>query len=329
MKRKLSLLLASIMLMTSLVACGQKPAQSQDSAKEPVAKVAALKGPTSMGMVKLIKDEEANKEKSYDFVIANSVDEIAPKIVKGDVDIAALPANLASVIYNNTKGGIQTLSINTLGVLYIVSKDSSIKNPADLKGRTIYTSGKGASPEYVLNYILKSNKIDPAKDVNIVYKAEHTEALATFMKDPNGLAMLPEPFVSVAKTKSKDLNVAIDMTKEWDKINDKASLVTGVLVAKKDFIKNNLDKVKDFLTKYRASIEYTNTNVEEAAKLIGEKKIVPSQIAKLAIPKSNIKYIDGSQMKASMDKYLKVLFDANPKSVGGKMPGEDFYYIQK
>lgn len=329
MKRKLSLLLASIMLMTSLVACGQKPAQSQDSAKEPVAKVAALKGPTSMGMVKLIKDEEANKEKSYDFVIANSVDEIAPKIVKGDVDIAALPANLASVIYNNTKGGIQTLSINTLGVLYIVSKDSSIKNPADLKGRTIYTSGKGASPEYVLNYILKSNKIDPAKDVNIVYKAEHTEALVTFMKDPNGLAMLPEPFVSVAKTKSKDLNVAIDMTKEWDKINDKASLVTGVLVAKKDFIKNNLDKVKDFLTKYRASIEYTNTNVEEAAKLIGEKKIVPSQIAKLAIPKSNIKYIDGSQMKASMDKYLKVLFDANPKSVGGKMPGEDFYYIQK
>ena len=182
MKKKLSLILSVIMVMTSLVACGQKSAKEEvKPSQEPVvARVALLKGPTSMGMVKFIKDEETSKDKAYEFTIANSVDEITPKLVKG---IAAVPANLASVVYNNTKGGIKTLSINTLGVLYIVSKDESIKNVSDLKGKTIYTSGKGASPEYVLNYILKSNKIDPAKDLNIVYKTEHTEALAALVND--------------------------------------------------------------------------------------------------------------------------------------------------
>ena len=332
MKKKLSLILSVIMVMTSLVACGQKSAKEEvKPSQEPVvARVASLKGPTSMGMVKFIKDEETSKDKAYEFTIANSVDEITPKLVKGEVDIAAVPANLASVVCGNTKGGIKTLSINTLGVLYIVSKDESIKNVSDLKGKTIYTSGKGASPEYVLNYILKSNKIDPAKDLNIVYKTEHTEALAALVNDPNGIAMLPEPFVSVAKAKNKDLNIALDMTKEWDKINGgKSNLVTGVVVAKKDFIKDHPEKIGDFLKKYKASIEYTNTNIEDASKLIGDKKIVPGPIAKLAIPKCNIKYIDGQEMKTSMDKYLKVLFDANPKSVGGKLPGEDFYYIQK
>lgn len=329
MKKKLSLLMVITLLVSSLVACTSKDA-SQPKEEPVVAKVAALKGPTSMGMVKFMSDEEAAKDKGYEFSIANAVDEITPKLVKGEIDIAAVPANLAAVLYNNTKGQVQVMSINTLGVLYVVSKDSNIKTVGDLKGKTIYTSGKGASPEYVLNYILKSNQLDPASDVNVVYKSEHTEALAAFVKDPNGIAMLPEPFVTVAKTKAPGINVALDMTKEWASINkDGGQLVTGVLVAKTEFIKKHPEKIKDFLTKYQSSIEYTNTNVEDAAKLIGEKNIVPAPVAKIAIPKCNIKYIDGKDMKTSMEAYLKVLFEANPKSVGGKLPGEDFYYIHE
>ncbi|MGP1556943.1 ABC transporter substrate-binding protein [Peptostreptococcus stomatis] len=329
MKKKLAVFLAALLVITGLTACGQK----EETTSEPAvtAKVAALKGPTSMGMVKMMADQKDAKEKDYDFTIANSPDEIAPKFLKGEFDIAALPSNLASILYNKSQGKLQVLAINTLGVLYLMENGDTIKSVADLKGKTVYSSGKRAVPEYAFNYILKANGLNPDTDLRVEYKSEHTEALAALLNDKSGLAVLPQPFATVASLKNKGLRPALDLTKEWDKAskNAKSTMITGVVVVNKDFAAKYPEKIKKFMADYKASIDYTNDNIDDAAKLIEENDIVPAAVAKKAIPQCNITYVDGSDMKDKLSGYLQVLFEANPKSIGGKMPADDFYYVQK
>ena len=281
-----------------------------------------------MGIVKMISDENSKDEKDYEITIANSIDEITPKLINEEIDIAAVPANLASILYNNTNGKIETLAINTLGVLYIVENGNSINTIEDLKGKTIYSSGKGAVPEYSLNYILEGNGINPETDVNVEYKSEHTECLAALLNDEDGIAVLPQPFVTTALSKSENLRVALDLTKEWEALNKNngGTLITGVVVARKDFVDNYPEKVDNFLNEYMQSVDFTNNNIDEAAKLIAENGIVPEEVAKKAIPECNITFIEGNDMKEKLDEYLQVLYDANPKSVGGKLPDEAFYY---
>lgn len=329
MKKKLAVFLAALLVATGLTACGQKEEVSSEPAV--TAKVAALKGPTSMGMVKMMADQKDAKEKNYEFTIGSSPDEIAPKFLKGEFDIVALPSNLASILYNKSQGKVQVLAINTLGILYLMENGDTVKSVGDLKGRTIYSSGKGAVPEYAFNYILKANGLNPDTDLRVEYKSEHTEALAALLNDKSGLAVLPQPFATVASLKNKDLRTALDLSKEWDKAskNAKSTMITGVVVVNKDFAAKHPEKIKKFMADYKASIDYTNTNVDDAAKLIEENNIVPAAVAKKAIPQCNITYIDGSDMKDKLSGYLQVLFEANPKSIGGKMPADDFYYVQK
>ena len=294
--------------------------------------VMAMKGPTAMGMVQMMDDADSGriKDQSYQFSIVASPDEVTPRLVQGDVDIAAVPANLASVLYNNTEGGVEVLAVNTLGVLYIVEKGDSVHTAEDLRGKTIYASGKGATPEYALNYILSENGIDPAKDVKIEWKSEHAECLAALQADPEGIAMLPQPFVTTAQMKDQELHVALDLTKEWDKLQagseNPSALVTGVVVARTAFIQEEPEAVQDFLERYETSVEYVNTNIDEAAALIGKYDIVPEAVAKKAIPACNIVCIEGAEMKEKLSGYLSVLMEQNPKAVGGALPGEDFYY---
>lgn len=329
MKNKLAVFLAALLVATGLTACGQKEEVSSEPAV--TAKVAALKGPTSMGMVKMMADQKDAKEKNYEFTIGSSPDEIAPKFLKGEFDIVALPSNLASILYNKSQGKVQVLAINTLGILYLMENGDTVKSIEDLKGKTVYSSGKGAVPEYAFNYILKANGLNPDTDLRVEYKSEHTEALAALLNDKSGLAVLPQPFATVASLKNKDLRTALDLSKEWDKAskNAKSTMITGVVVVNKDFAAKYPEKIKKFMADYKASIDYTNTNVDDAAKLIEENNIVPAAVAKKAIPQCNITYIDGSDMKDKLSGYLQVLFEANPKSIGGKMPADDFYYVQK
>ena len=329
MKKKLAVFLAALLVATGLTACGQKEEVSSEPAV--TAKVAALKGPTSMGMVKMMADQKDAKEKNYEFTIGSSPDEIAPKFLKGEFDIVALPSNLASILYNKSQGKVQVLAINTLGILYLMENGDSVKSIEDLKGKTVYSSGKGAVPEYAFNYILKANGLNPDTDLRVEYKSEHTEALAALLNDKSGLAVLPQPFATVASLKNKDLRTALDLSKEWDKAskNAKSTMITGVVVVNKDFAAKYPEKIKKFMADYKASIDYTNTNVDDAAKLIEENNIVPAAVAKKAIPQCNITYIDGPDMKDKLSGYLQVLFEANPKSIGGKMPADDFYYVQK
>ena len=321
---KVTAVLLACIMAVSLIACGK--AQKADS--EVITHIAGLKGPTSMGMVKLMDDAANNQSKGkYDFTLAGSADEVTPKLISGEIDIAALPANLASVLYNNTQGEIELLAVNTLGVLYIVDKGDSIHSVSDLKGKTIVGSGKGSTPEFSLRYILAENGIDPDKDVNIEWKSEHTEVVQTLAADATGqtVGLLPQPFVTVAGTQVEGLHIAVDLTKEWDALDNGSKLITGVMAVRKKFALEHPDVLKTFLEEYEASVDYVNANVREAANLIEKFDIIKAAVAKNALPYCNIVCISGDEMKVPVKEYLEILFEAEPKSVGGKMPGEDFY----
>lgn len=342
MKRVMSLGL-SLALAISLAACSgsvSKAVSSASATAEPTAapeaeapvttfRIAGLKGPTTMGMVKLMSDAEAGKtHQDYQVTMYGAADEVVPLLVKGDIDLAAIPANLAANLYNQTEGKVQVAAINTLGVLYVVTTGDDVKSVEDLKGKTVYSTGKGTTPEYVLNYILKENGIDPEKDLTVEYKSEATEVAAALQAaDEGAIAVLPQPYVTAAQSQIEGLNVALNLTEEWNKVSTDSDLVTGVLVASTEFIEQNEAAFEEFLKDYQASIEWVNSNTADAAELVANYGIVAkAPLAQKALPACNITYVDGAEMKTKLSGYLQVLFDQNPKAVGGAMPGDDFYY---
>lgn len=295
------------------------------------ARIGSLKGPTSMGLVSLIeKNENFESNMIYEFNMVTAADELVAAISSGTVDIALIPANVASVLYNKTDGGIRVLDINTLGVLYIVESGDSVKSIADLKGKTIYLTGKGTTPDYVLSYLLKENGLT-TDDVTLEYKSEATEVAAVLAEDENAIGLLPQPFVTVACSQNEKLHIALDLTEEWNKVQGESGsqLVTGVTVVRKEFMEANPDIVATFMAEYKDSVAFTNENPEAAAALIEKQGIVAkAAIAQKALPYCNITYIEGDEMKQALSGYLQVLYDQDPKSVGGALPGDDFYVTQ-
>lgn len=339
--RKITLACAAALFcaLVALGGCsthGQEPnngtEEQQASSQQPVdVRAAALKGPTAMGLVKFMDEAEAGtaSDNDYSFQIAASPDELTPQIAQGSLDIACVPANLASVLYNNTDGAVRVLAVNTLGVLYICDSNGSIQSVADLAGKTIYASGKGSTPEYALNYILEGNGLTPGRDVTIEWKSEHAECVAAMTKDSQAIALLPQPFVTTAQMKDDSIRTALDLTEEWNALQsdaDASSLITGVVVARADFVDEHPEAVEAFMKHYRESVAFVNEDIEAAAELIDTYDIVPAAVAQKAIPACNIVCMEGDEMKNALSGYLEVLFEQNPKSVGGTLPGDDFYY---
>ena len=318
MIRKLISLLVALSLLALPVALAEST---------PV-RVGALKGPTAMGMVQMMAD----KADAYEFTLAAAPDEIVPLLVKGELDIAAVPANLGSVLYNNTQGAVKALAINTLGVLYIVERGDTVHSVADLKGRTLVTAGKGSTPEYALNYILRGNGIDPEADLTIEFTSEHAECLAAMLQDESVVAMLPQPFATVAQAKAQDMRVALDLTREWDALQAGAeapsAMITGIAVARAAFVDENPEAVARFMADYAESVKFAQDDVEGAANLIGQFDIFEAGPARKALPFCNIVFIDGADMKDRLGGYLAALLDQDPAAVGGALPGDDFYYVK-
>ena len=290
--------------------------------------VTALRGPTAMGMVKLMKDSESGSVNGndYDFTIEGAIDAVTPAIVRGSTDIAAVPANVSSVLYNNTDGGIEVLAINTLGVLYIAEKGDSVHSVEDLRGKTIYSSGNGATPEYALRFVLESAGLEIGRDVFIEWRSEHVECVAALEANDGAVAMLPQPFLTSALLSDSSIRVALDLNDLWMEAMG-TELITGVVIARTSFIEENEDEVRAFLSSYGDSVDFVNGNISEGAALVGEYGIIGEKVANLAIPGCNITLITGEEMKAALSNYLGVLYSMNPKSVGGALPNEDYYFI--
>ena len=347
-KKVLSAVLA-LAMAASLAACGgaaavsstepasepaatEAPAETTETAAESAGiRIAGLKGPTTMGLVNLIAQAEAGQTaQDYAFTMFGAADELVPLLVKGELDAAAIPANLAATLYQKTGGALEVACINTLGVLYVVELGNNIQSVEDLKGATIVTTGKGTTPEYVLRYVLSQNGIDPDKDVTIEYLSEATEVAArlTTPTTDSGtiVAMLPQPFVtSVVAQSEGGVRVALDMNEEWQKVAG-SRLVTGVTVVRKEFAEANPDVMAQLMTDYAASVESVTADLSGTAALCEQYGVVAkAALAEKALPSCNIVFETGDEMKTDLTAYLQVLYDADPASVGGALPGEDFY----
>ena len=330
MKRFVSLLLAVLMAAAVLSGCAKQPQTPETPQEEAVTiRVGGLKGPTSMGLVKLLDDAENQKTaNTIDFQMAASANELTPLLLQGELDIMAVPANLGSVLYNKTQGGVKMLAVSTLGVLYMVEKGGeTVTDIKSLAGKTIYATGKGATPEYALTYLLARNGLELGKDVNVEWKSEPTEIVAQMAAQDSAVAMLPQPFVTVAQGQVEGLRVALNLSAEWDKLDNGSRLITSVLVARKAFADEHPAAVRTFLSEYAASTDYANANPAEAAVLVEKYGIVKAAVAEKALPECNLVCITGTDMKIAVGGYLQTLYDLKPEAVGGAMPDDGFYWM--
>jgi NitT/TauT family transport system substrate-binding protein len=342
---------------SALPIANQQPADNAQAAdgSSPAApvdvRVASLKGPTSIGLAQLITDAQADGgaqgvaqadgqagsqgdaqadgglHNNYDFKIVGTADEIVPGIISGDIDIALVPANLAAVLYSRTNGQVVALNINTLGVLYVVSADRGVSSLEDLRGRTVYMTGKGTTPEYAMSYLLAANGL--SGQVNLEFKSEATELAALIASDPTAIAVLPEPYASSVCIKNPDLAARISLTEAWEAADPSggSKLVTGVTVVRRAFLEANPEAVAEFCERQASSIAKANQDPAATAQLVVGIGIIDNpQIAEQAIPRCNLAYHDGKELESSLSGYLAVLYGFDPAAVGGALPGEDFYY---
>ena len=335
MKHKLFCLILSLILVVSLFASCSGNSGKQNNAADSTEsttdtkttdaytlRVGTLKGPTGMGMAKMIADNSANKTKEIS--LFGAPEDLSAALINGSLDIAAVPVNLAAVIHKKTNGAYRIAAINTLGVLYIVENGESLTSLSDLEGKTLYATGQGSTPEYMLNHILEQNNL--TGKVTVEWKTEHSELAALVAAGSVQYAMLPEPHVTTTLSKNVSLRVAINLTEEWDKISD-GQAVQGCLVVSQKIITEQKALLNAFLAEYEASVEFVNNNRQDAANMIAEIGIVgAAAVAIQAIPRCNIVYIDGDAMISSLNEFYSVLYHANPTSVGGTLPNESLYY---
>ena len=330
----LSLLL--VLVLTVLVACHNDDTTASETTHNPAidapataeeVRILALKGPTGMGLANVINDAKLDESSRYSCEIMAGPDLVKTEVLLGNYDIAALPTNVAAALYNTKKADFVIAAVNTLGVLYVVENGETVTDIQSLKGKTINATGQGSTPEYILRFVLKENGIDPDKDVTLDFSyTEHAELAAHVKSGTVSIAVLPEPQVTSAIMGESNARVALNLTEEWDKVSD-SDVMQGCIIVRREFAEQYPEQLQEFLDAYRASVQFVNENVEAAATIISNLGIIPkAELAKAAIPRCNIVYVDGEEMKQSLTGFFTVLYEANPASVGGKVPDEALYY---
>lgn len=323
----ISILLAITMIVCLFAGCNaNKPSDNAEPDTTEI-NVGVLKGPTGMGAIKLMDDSENGEYPNYHFTLTPEVGDIVGRLSNGELDIGALPTNVAANLYNKTSGGVKIIAINCLGVLYVLENGDSVKSVEDLRGRTIYCNGQGSNPEFTINYVLRQNGLEPGTDVEVKF-ADAGEISTKMITGEIDLCMLPVPAVTTIMMKNTNVRKALDMTAEYATAANNGSVLTmGCLAARTEFINEHPEAVDAFLENYKKTVNEVLEDVDASAELVAKYEITGSaEIAKLAIPDASIVCIIGSELKPSLEGYFQVLFDADPVSVGGTMPADDFYY---
>ncbi len=339
MKKKLLAGCLALVFALGLTACGgtgatdsEDTANLQGSAEATDVNVGLIMGPPSMGLGWFMQEnEDGNTFNHYNFEVAGvDYSAVSASLNQGDYDIATVPSNVAAILYNNEdmKEQVKVISIGNLGLLYVLTTDPSINSMEDLSGRTVYSIGEGGPPEYTFEYLLKNYQLDDS--VNFSFRATPFEVLNLLQEEPNSIALLPQPFVEVAKMLVPDLRVAINVTDAWDALNVEsgAQSVTTVTVVRTKFLEEHEQAVKEYLEMAKKSTDYCLKNLDEAAQWTEKyETFLNPDIAKNAIPECNIVTITGQEMKDILSGFLQIIDDSNPDAVGGSMPDDDFYYI--
>ena len=321
----LALLLLAVLTL-ALSGCANEPDPPAEAA---TVRIAAMRGPTALGLLRLMyEQDQGTTQNNYEFTLLGSPDEVPPLLVRGEVDIAAVPGNLAAILFNAGAVDIQALAVVTLGVLHVIDMTGEINTIQDLAGRTIHVSPQGATPEFALNYVLNMNGLTPGVDVNIEFRAEHTELAALMETGQADIALLPEPFASTVVARIPEAEFALDLTEEWNRVQSDYGLVMSVVVARREFLENNPEAVSILLSEYANSIAFVQNNVPEAAQLAVDFEIIGAlPIAQAALPRTHVVFLNGDEMKRNLMGFYSVLYNENPASVGGSLPEEGFFFV--
>lgn len=318
MKKRIAVLTLALVLVLCLFA-GTAFADAAVNTR-----VYTLNGTTGFGMAGMIADNENKVCPEYTFTVETDPSVVTAALISGDCDIAALPTNAAAALYNKTEGAVQVLALNTRGVLYLVTDGKEkIESIADLNGKTVYAPAQ--NPSFIFAALCSKYGIELDIDTSYAQPAELNTAVAAGQA---GLAVLPEPMVTVAKSQNPDLTVALDLTEEWDKVMEPGSLVQGCVVVRRAFAEAHPDAVKAFLADYEASVKLLTEDTETAAKNIEAAGIfAKAAVAAKAIPNCNVCFVTGEDMQRELGAFLDIMSRKAPQSIGGKLPGEDFYCI--
>ena len=324
----------SMIMVFAMAACGTAT-ENNDIAEVPLdtetpVNIMVLNGTTGFGMAKLITDAANNSTAlNYNFSVETDASNVTAALINGSVDIAALPTNAASVVYNKTQGAVQVLALNTLGVLYLVTDDPvSVNSMDDLRGLTVYAPAQ--NPSFILSYLLESNGLTVGEDVVIDNTYAQPADLRTAVAAGEvSVAVLPEPMLTIAKSSNDKLVTALDLTEEWDKVSEPGSLVQGCVVVRKDFAEAHPNEISAFLTDYSASISYLTEEGADVAGVIEASGVfAKGAVAAKALPNCNICFITGNNMQNVMNHFLEIMYKTQPASIGGAIPSDDFYYTE-
>lgn len=330
-KSVVSLLLA-VALAFTLAGCGTKEEPAADDSDELTpaeVNLYVLSGPTGIGAMNLWAAADAGETaNTYHITMPGANDEVAAALSNGQADIAAVATNLAATLYNKTDGGVTVLAVNTLGVLSLLGNGGEAASIADLAGRTIYAPGQGANPEYILRYVLRGNGLDPDRDVTLRFVGEGSELLTVWQTDPEAVILAPQPVATSILMQNENARTLFDMTEEWDKVSGgESTLMMGCVIVRNAFLQEHPDAVTLFLQEYAASIEKAQSDAAGTAALCEQYGLIPkAALAEKALPYCGLTFVTGAEMKAGLSGYLQVMFDADPRSVGGAMPDDGFYY---
>ena len=311
---------------TATTGTSEPDAPASDVSEGTQINVGTIRGPTGMGMTSLMEQAEAgNTQNTYHFTIGGTPEEMTAGILSGELDIVAVPTNVAATLYQVTDGNVQLITVCALGVWSILDSTGTIHTIEDLRGKTINTTGQGATPEFALAYVLRQNNIDPETDVTIVYNTENAELASLMVAGNVEIGMLPQPFVTTVTNQNADIQIALDLNEEWNAVSPDSAIVSSSIIARRDFIEAHPEAIQIFIQEFADSVDFVNNNVEAAADLMEKFDIIPAAVAIRAIPGSNLVHISGADMQPLVNGFLTVLYEANPQSVGGSMPDENFY----
>lgn len=335
--KKFSFCLVVVLVLSMLmVACSNETPNNQPETPEtPVQNIepvnvtiAGLKGPTSIGMIKMI-DEKALQNDNYnvEYVQESAPDSLTGKIINGEIQISSVPINLASVLYNKTQGKVQLLAVNTIGNLYIVGTED-LNAISQLENKTIGMSAKGSTPDFAMNYILNKSGLEGKTELN--YSLDHATLAQSVIAEDTKIALLPQPFATQTMLKNPNVKMLIDLNEAWNDASEGSSqLYTGCIIVNKEFAENNPEFISEFLNQYEQSVNWVLENQKDASVLVAKHEIMPdAALVEKAIPYCGITFKNAEEAKSGLNDFYKVLFDSNPASVGGSMPDDEFYFTK-
>lgn len=288
--------------------------------------VAGLKGPSSIGMLRMIESEPVfGEDVETEYQIVDEPQLMIARIMSGEADIAAVPINLAAVLYN--KGAPYRLgAVTGDGLLHIVSSREDIGSVEDLKGKRIYCIAQGSTPEFVLRYVLEKSGIDPDTEVELDFSFDHVAIAPQLIAGKVDLAVLPEPFVSIVASKNPAVQPVIDLQQVWAELSGTGDTypITATLV-RNSLYREHPEALKAFFAAYRESIDWANANPAEAGGLAGKYMEMPAPIIAKAMPRLNLRYQSPREARSRVEELYQVFHGFAPASVGGTIPGDEFY----